>query len=378
MLQGFLGEKLRLVRQFHGLSLADLGDRVEASRQYIHQLESDAKAPTGDMESALAAALNVEPSFFRFPLKNSVKVEQTHFRKLRSTPVALVHQILAHGTMCESLISYFDAHLSLPPVNFPEFRVASGSDIEKAARACREYWKLGTSDPIPNFTRVLENAGAVVVNFKSISAQFDALSMSRARPIVVRSTSKKSLCRQRFDLAHECAHLIFHQGIQTGDKETEHEAHRFAGALLLPETEFRKEFPAKTRIDWRAIYSMKLKWKMSVQAIIQRAHDLDLMDKAQFRKARIQLQRNGQIKQEKFDDRMPLEQPELLSKCFEILLENKRLFFTGIAADLHVKPQFLMNLISFLDLYEEVASHENQGAGESNVIHFRDSYFKNA
>ena len=45
MCQGFLGEKLRLARQFHGLSLAELGGRVEASRQFIHQLESDAKAP---------------------------------------------------------------------------------------------------------------------------------------------------------------------------------------------------------------------------------------------------------------------------------------------------------------------------------------------
>lgn len=378
MCQGFLGEKLRLARQFHGLSLAELGGRVEASRQFIHQLESDAKAPNRDMEKALAVALNVETSFFRIPLRNSVKVEQTHFRKLRSTPITLVHQILAHGTMCELLISYLDKCLSLPLVNFQEFQVTSDADIERAALACREYWGLETSKPIPNMTRVLENAGAIVVLFEHISDKLDALSMSRARPIVVRSTTKESLCRQRFDLAHECAHLVLHQGIQTGNKKTEDEAHRFAGAFLLPEKEFRKEFPTKPRINWRTIYSMKLKWKVSVQAIIQRAQDLELINEAQFRKARIQLQRNGQIKWEKFDDQMPLEQPELLRKCFEILLKNKRLFLDGIAADLQIKPLFLMNLISFLDIYDSTFEQESLDAWGSNIIHFRNNLFKKA
>lgn len=367
---GFQGDKLRLARQFYGMSLAELGAMIEASRQYIHQLESDAKIPSAELENALATALNVESRFFRVSLRNSVKVEQTHFRKLRSTPINLIHRILAHGTMCEQLILYLDAKLSLPPVNFPEFQVGSFNKIEKAAENCRAYWGLSYFKPISNITRVVENAGAVVVHFENMSADIDALSMSRARPIIVRSTKKESLCRLRFDLAHECGHLVMHQGIETGDKKTEQEAHRFASAFLMPADAFQREFPKKSRMDWRAIFSMKLKWKASAAAIVRRAYDLELIDNIQYRSANIQLRKNGQAKSEKFDDELPLEKPELLVKCFDVLKENRRLYMDGIASDLGIKPKFLRSIVGFIlkDLNEELGQNENSSTG--NVIRF--------
>ena len=369
--QGFQAEKLRLARQLKGMSLAELGMQVGASRQYIHQLESDAKAPSQEMEAALAAVLEVQQSFFRSPLRSSVKVEQTHFRRLRTTPLNLVHQVLAYGTLYEQLVNLLDRILLLPAVNFPMLQVGSADEIEAAAEYCRSFWGLEIGRPISNMTRVLENAGAVVVSINNVSEKIDALSMSRARPIVVRSSRKESLCRLRFDLAHECGHLVMHQGIQTGDKETEAQAHRFAGAFLIPSSAFRKEFPEGRRIDWRTVFEMKLKWKVSAQAIIRRALDLEIIDDAQYRRAQIQIRRNGQAKQEKFDDEMPLEHPELLQKCFDMLLSKRRLYPEGIADQLSIRMSLLGDLVSFIPVSQSFEGENRIFEGESNIVSFR-------
>jgi len=54
----FRGERLRLARLFRGMTLEELGTRVAATRQYMHQLETTTgKAPTGEMPDAPAAVL---------------------------------------------------------------------------------------------------------------------------------------------------------------------------------------------------------------------------------------------------------------------------------------------------------------------------------
>lgn len=51
----------------------------------------------------------------------------------------------------------------------------------------------------------------------------DALSVNRKFPIIIRNIAKESACRIGFDLAYECGHLIMHDGIETGCKQTERE-----------------------------------------------------------------------------------------------------------------------------------------------------------
>ena len=126
----------------------------------------------------------------------------------------------------------------------------------------------------------------------------------------------------RFDIAHECGHLIMHQGKITGDKETETEANRFASAFLLPRAAFISEFPRATvRFNWSAIYDMKLRWKVSVAAIIRRAFDLGIIDAAAYRRASIHLSKTGQAKKEHYDDSELIlpEEPELLSNAITAL-----------------------------------------------------------
>jgi len=314
----FEGERLRLARVALGLTLDQLGARVGATRQYLNQLEQGSKIPTREMVDALSSVLSVTNSFFAIATRDGVRPEQCHFRKQRTTPISIVSQVLARGTLLESFVSRLDHVLDLPKVTFPNIPVNDALDIEVAAETTRDIWKLGTG-PISNMMRVVENAGAVVSFFGGVSERVDALSIDRPRPMIIRSEAKPAACRLRFDLAHECGHLIMHRGVETGDKETEGQANRFASAFLLPRSSFIHEFPRGRLLDWAAIFNLKLRWKVSAAAIIRRAYDLRIISADQYRTGYIHLSKTGQKRHERFDDHIAAEEPELLVRALKAL-----------------------------------------------------------
>ncbi|TPG40282.1 ImmA/IrrE family metallo-endopeptidase [Sphingomonas koreensis] len=342
----FHGDKLRLARLLCGLSLEELGGAVGNSRQFIHQLETGAKEPTDELRDALASVLLVTPAFFATAAANPVREEDCHFRRLTSAPRGLIAQTVARGTAVEALVNAIEAQVRLPIVDFPEeSRPASIEGVERIAEAARQHWGLALDGPITSMMRVVENAGAVVVHFDDLTDRIDALSMARRRPIIVRSTAKAAAVRLRFDLAHEAAHLIMHQGIVTGDSVTEGEAHRFAGAFLIPRAAFAKEFPRSRRwLDWGALAAMKLRWKVSMRAIVRRAFDLGLIDAAQYRTANIQLVKTGQAKAEKYDDRIVSEEPELLRAAVSWLAGRDKVSLHYLLAELGIVPALFTRL----------------------------------
>ena len=308
------GEQLRLARLAHGYSLEEVGERVGATRQFIHQLETGARSASDDLVAALADELGVTPAFLAEPIPSTVRPEQCHFRGHITRPASVTSQVLARGTLLDKLVAAVEDHLELPEVSFPDLPATSAEEIEQAAEEARRYWGLGTTGPIISMMRVVENAGALVTYFGDLSERVDAFSMDRRRPIIVRSSLKESLCRQRFDFAHECGHLIMHRGLQTGDRVTEDQAHRFASAFLFPRGAVLREFPRGRTINWRALFELKLRWKMSVRALVRRGYDLGLLSPAQYRTANIHLVKTGQAKVETYDadGTLPVEQPELL------------------------------------------------------------------
>ncbi len=180
------------------------------------------------------------------------------FPQAKTTPVSIVRQVLARGTLLDGFIDRLDRALDLPEVSFPDIPVTSMADVEDAAEQTRGKWLLGTG-PISSMMRVVENAGAVgELLWWRVRACRRAIDRSAA-PNDHRSEAKPSACRLRFDLAHECGHLVMHKGVVTGDKITEDQANRFASAFLLPRSAFIHEFPRSRMLNWQAIFEMKLR-----------------------------------------------------------------------------------------------------------------------
>lgn len=337
------GEQLRLARLAHGYSLEEVGELVGATRQFIHQLETGARSASDDLVEALADVLGVTTVFLAEPIPSTVRPEQCHFRGHVTRPASVTSQVLARGTLLDRFVAAIEDHLQLPDVSFPDLPAATAEEIEHAAEEARRYWGLGTTGPITSMMRVVENAGAVVTYFGDLSERVDAFSMDRRRPIIVRSSLKESLCRQRFDFAHECGHLIMHRGLQTGDRATEDQAHRFASAFLFPRGAVLREFPRGRTINWKALFELKLRWKMSARALVRRGYDLGLLSPAQYRTANIHLVKTGQAKVETYDNdgTLPVEQPELLPSALNALTDVAQGGAAGVGGEIGLTPRML-------------------------------------
>lgn len=90
--------------------------------------------------------------------------------------------------------------------------------------------------------------------------------------------------RFRFTLAHEIGHLTIHVRKTTN---TEHEANRFASALLVPLAEFEAAMPERPSL--KDFTTMKQHWGSSVAALVYRAHETGVIDDQRFRALQIQM-----------------------------------------------------------------------------------------
>lgn len=335
--QQFNGANLRLARVFHGLSLDDLAAQVKKSRQFLHKLETNSSVePTPELAADLSQQLRVATDFFYQPLAQVLPEEGVHFRKLFTTRSAIKQAAMAKAEMFLRMVDYLDEHLKLPAVSIPTVTdINSADDIEKAAELCRRHWELGLG-PIDNMVRVAERAGAVVTTFKSVSAEVDALSYALKRPVIVRNDAKPSACRQRFDIAHEVGHFVLHQGLQTGNRVTESQANRFASAFLLPRSMMAAHWPKPkgSRLDWVGMSGFKLGWKVSKAAMLYRAHQLDLIDDAQYKSGVITLRRTGEAISEREDKQIPLERPNMVRQALDILFSKGGKTPESVADDL--------------------------------------------
>lgn len=336
---------MRLARVFGGLSLEEVAERVGKSRQYLHKLETNQSKPTEQLMIGLADALDVEVDFF-FPKEHRLNEEQFHFRKLLTTKATIKQVAIARGEMVNYLINFLEKELKFPNVNIPSITdIKSYDSIERAAEICRKEWGLGSS-PIGNMTRLAENLGAIVTNFNGVSKEVDALSVAVERPFIVRNTAKESICRQRFDIAHELGHLVMHEGIVTGDRVTENQANRFASALLMPRAMMIKLFPRPNgkRLDWKGMREFKQTWKVSKAAMLYRARQLDLINDAQYKTGVITLKKYGEANGEKDDYLIADEPPEVIENALKVLLEKKGIDVSNIAASLSVRPKFFKEI----------------------------------
>lgn len=352
MTNRFYGEKLRLARLLNGMTLKELGEAVTASRQFIHQLEGDTRQPPEDMLYALCEALFVQKEFFYELLDNDVKFEQCHFRKRKTTPVGLANRVCSYSSIFEALVELLSEYIEFNAPNVPDYSTNADSYsniyIETAAENCRKHWGLGLDTPIDSITNILEQAGVVITTFTGVSEKVDALSLNRKRPIIIRNSAKESPCRLRFDLAHECGHFVLHNGIETGDNITESEADKFASAFIFPRSAFLNEFPRNfspnRESSWNPIYKLKLRWGMSLRAIIYRAHFLKLISSQTYRAANVRLSKTGQTKVERYDDQIAMEAPQLLKSSIELMEEELGINFSKIADSLHIESSMLSTI----------------------------------
>jgi Zn-dependent peptidase ImmA (M78 family) len=184
----------------------------------------------------------------------------------------------------------------------------------------RQRWELG-GRPVKNVVRALERHGVVVARL-SLADKADAFSWPvPSRPLVILGAEKRDRARSRLDAAHELGHLVMHfSDPEPSNPVMERQAFRFGASFLLPADPFMDDF-GPGRVDWNRLLQLKVRWEVSLAAILYRARELQLVTPLGFEAAMKQISRRGWRVHEPGDIGRP-EQPALLRKAFDLLEES--------------------------------------------------------
>lgn len=316
----FSGSRLKSARHFRKLTQKELARLIAVSPTTISLYENARRQP-GDQEvvQALCDVLDVRPQYFYLCSLTNPNEIGVNYRSLASAPKAVRDQLMAFGTFALDWIHYLRREVRLPTLDVPLIDAAYDHDLEEAAEECRRYWGLGAG-PIHSITRVLENAGVAVATVDVSAHEVDAFSIyTHDQGLVVLNTTKRSSSRAIHDCAHELGHGVLHRGVgrQKDVRLKEQQAKRFAGAFLLPRQTFPREFWSKYPGGLSQIISLKRRWRVSIQAILYRAHQLDLIGIAEFRRWMRQVSKRG-WRSGKLEPAEPQPlRPELLARAFE-------------------------------------------------------------
>ena len=305
----FSPSRLQIARERRRLLRKELAKRCGVNPQTITNWESAHTAPSEEKVSQIAAALGFPEAFFFRQEVDRIPDGAASFRARTRIPARHRHAALAAGVLATELAGWIERRFELPSVQLPDLE---GQSPELAAKVVRTEWLLGQR-PVPNMIHLLESRGVLVFSLAQDCLEIDAFSFwAGSRPIVLLNTLK-SPERSRADAAHELFHLLAHKE-ETGKKE-EQDADGFAGALLMPADDVLQR--TRGAIGLQGLIAAKVRWGVSLAALVYRLHKLQRISDWQYRQLFIELSKRGYRTSEPLS--IERERSALLAKVFDSL-----------------------------------------------------------
>lgn len=347
----FNREQLGILRHVQRMTTTELGDRVGLSHNQIVRYEKGLSVPKAEVVEALAIVLHAEPAFFYHAPLDVVHEWQCHFRTPKGTTERTKKAFAAAATLFGMVVHELRSAVPLYEYNVPSFPADSVDDAERAATETRRYWGLSTTAPLEHVGRLIERAGVVITRMAGdATGTVDGFARygdpADGVNLIVLSDTKGGPSRWRFSVAHELGHGVLAHGTESSaldHEQKEAQANRFASAFLMPADGFSREFlHAKSSLS--ALLELKLRWGVSLQAIVFRAHQLGLINVAEYRERFRQISRKGWRLEE--PNEPPAEQPELFAIALTEFTRQTGKTLRDIAAALHVRPELVASVTS--------------------------------
>ena len=331
----FKGERLKLACDIRGIGISGLSGIIDVSKQIVSQYMLGEKTPSREVLDRIADKLNFPKEFF---LKESLPQSDNPIFYRSMTRATQAQRKSSEGLyqILKEIYLFLEENIEPMPLLFPDFNIddpykLKTSDIDSFANEVRKYWNLNYG-PISNVTQLLETRGAIMTGFQMDTEALDSFSQwddMTGRPFIILNFehSETKGARMRFNVSHELGHLVLHKRVDKNDlsnpqkfAQLEEQAHRFASAFLLPESIFSSEVKWIT-LDHFA--DLKMRWKVSIQAIIMRCEQLGLLyTEQEKRNLFINISRRGWRKEEPYDNKIEVEKPSFLYKSFKLLMDE--------------------------------------------------------
>jgi Zn-dependent peptidase ImmA (M78 family) len=305
----FNPEMLILAREFRGLTQTELAERIGVKQGTVSKIESGLQSPDSVVGDA-SRVLQFPTDFFKQEDRVFGFNAGVFFHRKRQ---AVSDRILRrlHATMNITRMRIHRLLRALPgdePHQFLFRKIdvaAYRNGPEEVADVAKAMWQVPIG-PVRNMIEVIESAGGVVVPMDFGTLQADAISewVPGYPPIfLINSNVGITGDRLRLTLAHEVAHVLMHD---YPHPDIEDQANSFAAEFLMP----RKQIKASLyHLTIAKLAQLKKIWKVSMAALIQRAHDLKTITENQRRYLFMALSKRGHRLREPIETDVPIERP---------------------------------------------------------------------
>jgi Zn-dependent peptidase ImmA (M78 family) len=310
-----LGDLIITARRARGLTQAQLAPMIGVSQPALHRYEHGLREPEPEIMANLAAALGVTEEFLQHAGKvRGAMAVDAHMRR-RATEKATTWQRL------EAQLNEYRMHASklFEEVSLQADQVIptfdpEGTDPRDAARLLRMQWRMPIG-PVRDLTAWLEAAGCVVLFEDFGTPRVDGLSQWVGDHPVMLINNQAPTDRLRWTLAHETGHLCLHANYIGEDPEAE--ANAFAAEFLMPADVIR---PQLRHLTVGKLADLKRQWGVSMQALVERAHQLGVLVAGQRTSMYKQFSRLGWRVREPHSDELAPERPQLPEFIAQTLL----------------------------------------------------------
>lgn len=287
----FNADMMALARRARGFSQTQLASMLQITQGALSKIETGRLVPDDVLIERLATTLDFKPAFFKKPASLRPPPQSFHRKrkKLTTTEWERINAEAEIYRLCtETLLQSVDLVPSKrrpPEIDADQF----DGRIPLIADAVRQAWALPRG-PIADVTKLLEDAGVVIVPFDFGTELIDAFcqhAIDTTPPMIFLNTRVKAKDRVRYSLSHELAHLVMHRmPIPTQEAE----ANLFAACFLMPEADIVHSFYG---MSLEKLMTLKMYWKTSMQALIMRARDLGRVTDRTFKYYIIEMSKRG-------------------------------------------------------------------------------------
>ncbi|WP_301010465.1 helix-turn-helix domain-containing protein [Anaerotignum lactatifermentans] len=344
--------RIRQARTSRRMSISDLSEELEVSKQLVSQYETGKTSPSMGKLNEISKILKYPVSFFYKPIpKNESASSVVFFRSNKTAKVKSKNAAKEKMEIFCEIVSYLENYVNLPETNLPKMEYEnedlmplSVEEIENYAMGLRKAWGLGVG-PIDNLMVEVQKNGIHVSKISLKLEKIDAFSVwMNNKPYIFLNDDKNTNARIRFDIAHELGHLLMHADYYTNEdfekspikEKLELEANMFAGAFLMPRQTFEKDVFSSS-IDH--FIQLKYKWKASIASMIYRCEALGILSNNQIKYLKDQMTKRSYWRREPLDNEMPVEKPFMCKQAIQLLLENNILTPGQISEDIGCYPE---------------------------------------
>jgi len=317
MEQQYNNEILKLLRKSKNISQHEMCERIGVSQGNYSKIEHGLSEPSNDFIEKVSILFQVNPTFFFQDEKAYAPYNPYH--RSRSTLQ------VGDRDRVEAIANIYRIHISKllegveTPFNLRPILVTESESSKAIARLTRRNFNL-PKGPIDNLTKLLEDNGIFLVSYDFKTEALDGFTIQGSKDIIplifINSTFPGE--RIRFTLAHELGHLIMHQQLEIEHNNIiEKEATDFASEFLMPEQDIIQDlrYLNTIKLNIETLIRLKIKWKVSMNALLKRAEDLNVFTKNQTKYIWMQMAQRGYRKKEPHP--MPLEKPLLLNELID-------------------------------------------------------------